>query len=361
MTPPDPSNTSTRSRLPVRLRVVAWWSALAVMLLLSVMPGLSAPRTFSSPLVSASAPQMVYAPDQMFADDGASPAGPFLPPWNDVISTRVGDELVVRSSSRRLPLPDSGHVWELVEADEHLSRYRAVPEDPASMPEQELALVEAQTEFDALRALQRVDVLRQEGVPLRCEASFGRFRCGPADWNYVGATTLTIDGRQQPCIWMHPHDEGPLVLRFAIPAGYDGLNASFALADAAADESRDTVITVSVVDEQEAASSVEMAVRFERGWQDSVIRLDPAIDHQVRIEVQADDPGMAHLCGRVSAARAQQPETPAERHIDRRTRSEFEARVRGRLAWMGLSSVRWMRVLRNELRTVTVPAEPEVD
>jgi hypothetical protein len=358
MTTPESSNKARNLQLRTSPNVVAWWSAVVVMLALSVLPALVPSRTFTSSLVSSSAAHMVYAPDQMFAQDGSPPESAYWAPWSEAIPTTIGDRLVVRTSVARLPLPERGHRWLEVEADEHLSLFRVTNADENGTG-QSGEIESDEPVFGMGEALQEVWVERTSGSPMRCERAFGRFRCGPADWNYVGETTQTIEGREQACLWVHPHSEGPLVLTFAVPPGYAGLNASFALSDIAADEARDTSIRVVVTEAADTGDSVEMAVPFERGWQDAVLRLAPDSNHLVRVAISAVDPGMAHLCARVTATPARPIALDSPRRVERRARSEFEAEVRGRLSWLGLNAVQWMRPIRNLTRAVTLPPTTE--
>jgi hypothetical protein len=53
----------------------------------------------------------------------------------------------------------------------------------------------------------------QAGRP--CRDKRGKaWHCSSRSWNYVGPTAEKFNGAFLPCIWAHPVDEGPIVVRF---------------------------------------------------------------------------------------------------------------------------------------------------
>jgi hypothetical protein len=59
--------------------------------------------------------------------------------------------------------------------------------------------------------------------------------CSRRSWNYVGPTTNMFNGALLPCIWAHPVDEGPLVIRFPGVTLGRALVGHHGLADGAVD------------------------------------------------------------------------------------------------------------------------------
>jgi hypothetical protein len=59
--------------------------------------------------------------------------------------------------------------------------------------------------------------------------------CSHRSWNYVGPTTNMFNGALLPCIWAHPVDEGPLVIRFPRVRLGRALVGHHGLADGAVD------------------------------------------------------------------------------------------------------------------------------
>jgi hypothetical protein len=65
-----------------------------------------------------------------------------------------------------------------------------------------------------------VAVVPQRGEPIPCPWLGDRFDCAQADWTWVGPTVQTFDSQPHRCVWMHPVDDGEVVL------SYEGLSGT---------------------------------------------------------------------------------------------------------------------------------------
>ncbi len=65
-----------------------------------------------------------------------------------------------------------------------------------------------------------VSIVPQRGESIPCPWLGDRFDCAEAEWTWVGPTVQTFDSQPHRCIWMHPVDDGEVVL------SYEGLSGT---------------------------------------------------------------------------------------------------------------------------------------
>jgi hypothetical protein len=99
-----------------------------------------------------------------------------------------------------------------------------------------------------------------------CRDKRGRaWHCSPRSWNYVGPTAEKFNGAFLPCIWAHPVDEGPIVVRFPGVLLGRALVGHHGIADGAVESfATGAPVTMEI---QIDGRSVERLVRpNEKGW-----------------------------------------------------------------------------------------------
>ncbi len=142
-----------------------------------------------------------------------------------------------------------------------------------------------------------------------CVRAFGRFRCGPEDWIWVGVSTVRIQDRDESCIWMHPTAEGTLVLRWDSLTRMGVVRGRAGVSDQAAATGRESTVDLSVA--VDGAAALQEQFRFERGLQTWRVDLPAgAPTMQLALEVSATDTGMAHFC--LMGSLSGQPESATE-------------------------------------------------
>ncbi|MGI6393736.1 MAG: hypothetical protein ACOX2F_03220 [bacterium] len=58
----------------------------------------------------------------------------------------------------------------------------------------------------------------KNGADFPCTKSLvSKWQCGKSDWNYVGATTAVMGGKQQKAVWAHPLSDKTLHIAFELP------------------------------------------------------------------------------------------------------------------------------------------------
>ena len=150
------------------------------------------------------------------------------------------------------------------------------------------------TAFGAQLRRAQVSILHEDGTARACDRwVFGRWICGPEPWHYVGVTEVAVRGRQERCIWAHPHSEG--TLRIAFPGvGAGTLTGRHGLSDvgATSDVDGDVPFVIRVGDEV-----VETRNQTRRsGFTPFRVRLEHAAPATLAFEVGNDVVAQRHFC-----------------------------------------------------------------
>ena len=138
-----------------------------------------------------------------FETQFVAPWTPFSPSRSDLL------DVVFRTGTRLPPMPAGADI-ETVGVPEWVRMVAVGPEASDEQPSRQVRIEVA----DHLRSAE-VSIERPDGTVRRCDRwLFGRWFCGPGDWNYVGPAEVQIRGRAEHCLWAHPTTEGTLVVSF---------------------------------------------------------------------------------------------------------------------------------------------------
>lgn len=149
-------------------------------------------------------------------------------------------------------------------------------------------------------ALARVDRIGPEGESTCRRKSRGSFQCGDAPWTRIGKRTLTIQGRNEECIWAHPLRDETLRITYPnVRSRYrvhseevDILVLRTALRDSAVGTGVPVEITVQYGEETRHFRHPDL-----RGWQEFVIP-DAEEELDLELSISAREIGRRHLCYR---------------------------------------------------------------
>lgn len=241
----------------------------------------------------------VMAPELRLGASGAQRcAATFAAPWQPLAAASDPFRLV-RQAGDTPPLRPPGTLPLVAEPlGAHFASYAVVPSSGG--PEDG---------DDAGPSFDLVDRVRGATVAVESDAGsracdrwlFGRWFCGPADWNYVGPSDVTVRGRAERCLWLHPTDEGDLVVRYAGVPGATQLRGRMALADAAADNEAGAPVRFEVrawpdAGERPAEAMYSREHTSRRGWSSWRVDLPEASELIVELRVAADEVGQRHFC-----------------------------------------------------------------
>mgnify|MGYP007022318343 CR=1 FL=1 len=136
-----------------------------------------------------------------------------------------------------------------------------------------------------------------DGAPRKCDTwRFGRWFCGPKEWNHVGPETLTIDGKPQRCLWLHPLEREALTVSWpALPVPAT-LKGRIALSDQAAATRQGAPVHFEV--EVAGQPTIVRTHPNKRGWSSfqADLKVTGAPDAEVRITIKANNTGRRHFC-----------------------------------------------------------------
>ena len=231
------------------------------------------------------------------------------PPWSQAEREWAGAPVITCRSCRVPWPPEESAVVEDVQGGMRISTW--IGSQPGAVPTPVAGGLELTELLDSARVL-----IRSADHERECVRAFGRFRCGPEDWLWVGLSTVRIQDRDESCIWMHPTSEGTLVLRWDSLTRTGIVRGRAGVSDQAAATGRESTVDLSVV--VDGTSALQEQFRFERGlqsWRVSLPAGGPTM--QLALEVSAADVGMAHFC--VTGSLSGQPESATEQAQVRRS------------------------------------------
>lgn len=78
------------------------------------------------------------------------------------------------------------------------------------------------------------------------KVSKNKWQCTKADWNYVGRTVASIDGKQQRAVWAHPRSSKFLYIKYKVPVGARKLVLNTAFLSAAVSSSNKSPVEVTI-------------------------------------------------------------------------------------------------------------------
>lgn len=281
---------------------------------LCLLPG----RSATNMVWPGSARALLSGPDLHFPD-GVPTEVTLTPPWSNAAPDWTGTPVVTCRACRVPWPPENSSAIEEVQGGMRITTWIRSGGGGASGPE--TGSIELLEVLDSARVFVRSDTAERE-----CVRAFGRFRCGPEDWIWVGPSTVRMQNRDETCIWMHPTAEGTLVLNWDSLPRMGVVRGRAGVSDQAAETGREAIISLAVALDGSAALQEEF--RFERGMQSWRLDVpDGAPTMQLRLEVSANDTGMAHFC--LSGTLAGRP-TPAgeELHSPRPAPARSERALR---------------------------------
>ena len=160
------------------------------------------------------------------------------------------------------------------------------------------------TLFDLVSDVDRTElrIERPRGkVSSRCtepRPEGGRSCPGEADWLYLAARTLTIEGKNAACVWAHPTTGGDLVFTIpAMPEPSAGQRLVLEVASAMTDEAVSlTPDGASVRTDIEQGGRIKGGVTLVNrvGWARTELTLDPGVPTDLRVSTPRD--GRRHHC-----------------------------------------------------------------
>jgi hypothetical protein len=237
----------------------------------------------------ASNPQDVAAIDEGAAQAASEQVGG-APSGRTLLTDLRREELVWHAAGRVAPAPD----W----LERPASNYVAISHEPGGLPPGGDASSEngpwaarrfgTPPAWDWQTALGSAEIDAGEACrPYR----FGRSRCGPGSWEWVGPTKITVQKQAATCLWMHPLQGRTLRVRFPkVPAGR--LIGKYAFSDVAAETKNGGAVELAVrVGPREA---LRRSVKNRKGW--APFRLQVTEGDDVTLEVRASKPGRRHFC-----------------------------------------------------------------
>lgn len=222
------------------------------------------------------------APDLAWPDEGIAQGARFEPPW-----TRGVPESRIVLTRGAHPRPVGAFAVEL----EREGWVRWGPVDAQTRP----AAAPDRVRLNELLPKAEVRIVGPGGAERPCDRwMFGRWHCGPDDWNYVGETTVVVRDRPQECIWAHPVD-GALVIRFAdVPRGAT-LTGKHMLSDIAAQSDVPGDITLDIRVDGESVSTRTQALR--RGLATFRVALPEGPElMDLEFEITAETTAQRHFC-----------------------------------------------------------------
>ena len=268
--------------------------------LASALSLLPAPRA-SDMVLTNPARALVGGPDLHFPN--GLPAGWKLgAPWSRAESDWSGTPLVTCRSCR-VPWPATeSTVVDEVQGGMRITTW--IGSEVGAAAPRAASTLELLDTLDAARVF-----VRSPDGERECVRAFGRFRCGPEDWIWVGSSTLRMQDRDETCIWMHPTSEGALVLRWDELPRMGMLRGRAGVSDQAAATGRESTVELSVL--VDGTVALQQPFRFVQGLESWRVQIPAgAPTMQVSLEVSAADTGMAHFC--VLGSLSGEPESSAD-------------------------------------------------
>jgi hypothetical protein len=254
--------------------------------LASALSWLPVPRA-SDVVLQNPARALVAGPDLHFPS--GLPAGWTLSaPWSHAEPEWVGTPMVTCRSCRQPWRPAESSVVNEVQGGMRITTW--IGSDVG------VQVAPTSSAFELLETLETARVsVRSPDAERECVRAFGRFRCGPEDWIWVGASTVRIQERDETCIWMHPTSEGALVLRWDELPRRGILRGRAGVSDQAAATGRESTVDLSVV--VDGTVALQESFGFVQGlqsWRVDIPAGEPTM--QLALQVSAADTGMAHFC-----------------------------------------------------------------
>ncbi len=123
-----------------------------------------------------------------------------------------------------------------------------------------------------------------------------RYDCPPLpEWNHIAATTQTLAGKPQRCLWAHPLTDGTLVIEAPWPRGARELAVYHGLSDHAAAASAGKPVTLEVL--ADAQPLKRYVQQNQQGYTRHLLQVDPDSDapHLVLMVTPPSD-GARHFC-----------------------------------------------------------------
>lgn len=209
-----------------------------------------------------------------------------LPPWKPS-PDEASFVALARDSSRLPAVVHQTDAGDLIERPPWVARGYGDVNPPARPP----------TLLDALSRAE-VFIAKPEGEARPCaQWRAPSWHCGPKPWNRVGPETITIQGQPETCMWLHPSDEGELVIHWPALAAPATLEGRIGLSDQAAQTPGGAAIQFTV--EVNGELALKRTHPNKGGW--SAIRAPvPAIDGEpqasLTLRVSAPRTGRRHFC-----------------------------------------------------------------
>lgn len=240
----------------------------------------------------------VAAPERRIPAGSTACDAMMIPPWAALPDSPVAYQLLLGDSSAPFLRPAPMRLGEETPIG---AGFSMVPVTPLVSGNEPAAESDAVDLLDRVRSM-RIRVERDDGTSRTCDRwLFGRWYCGPGDWNYVGAAEVVVRTRTERCIWAHPTDEGDVVAQIDGLPGGASIRGRMAFSDAAADnEAGDSVqFTVRAWNAPDGANTAAIFEREHanrRGWSSWRANLPAGDSVTVEFRISAQNVGQRHFC-----------------------------------------------------------------
>lgn len=272
-----------------------------LIVLVGLALGATAPMMHGAPdapdaeLVQATPAPVLRAPAMPVIAAGADGTSrlTWIAPWAEP-GYGGGPWAVVQRASMRPPITPASHRVSATQRRGGWLRIEYVPRDEAAaVAPPALSSVDLAASID--RAV--VSIVRPDGTERTCDRFvFGRWVCGPDEWNHVSVTDVVVRERAAPCIWAHPTAEGELRITFPALPRAASLTGRHALADTAADIPDGAPVAFDIDVDGVRVSERSQANR--RGWTSwrAAVPDSESATMDVTFRVRADAVGARHFC-----------------------------------------------------------------
>jgi hypothetical protein len=137
-----------------------------------------------------------------------------------------------------------------------------------------------------------VSIVPQRGEPVPCPWLGDRFDCAEAAWTWVGPTVQTFASEPHSCVWMHPVDDGELVVSYE---GVEGTHVTgwYGLTDYAVSIPDSGPVRMRLTAGNQTG---RFRAHHQRGRRPVRFQLPEGHDGTLEVSVSASRPGVRHFC-----------------------------------------------------------------
>ncbi len=155
--------------------------------------------------------------------------------------------------------------------------------------------------FNLSSQIDNIEVyLEQDEHQTECKKESQKYKCGESGWQYVGLTTVDINGQLAECIWAHPIGGKKIIIRANLPIMISG-NFIFygALASTSGFDYNKPEIDINIfINEKKVFSS---KVLREREWLKNKFTFKEEKGRSLKIEIYTPSEYKNHFCFNIEA------------------------------------------------------------